>query len=121
MGKTISKVAKNTIGATLDVATGGLTTDRGRQVFGDVLQTAGLATPDSVKRQQRAAEAAARQSAEAAQLAAENLQKNSLVDLTDDSNTPDIVAGGTARQLALGGDLKRRRGAAISTQLGVKI
>ena len=121
MGKTVSKIVKNTVGATIDVATGGLTTDRGRQVFGDVLQTAGLATPDSVKRQQRAAEEAARRSAEAAQRAAENLQKNSLVDLTDDSNTPDIVAGGTAQQLALGGDLKRKRGPSISTQLGVKI
>ena len=121
MGKTVSKIVRNTFGATIDVATGGLTTDRGRQVLGDVLQTAGLATPDSLKRQQRAAEEAARQSAEAAQRAAENLQKNSLVDLTDDSNTPDIVAGGTAQQLALGGDLKRKRGTSISTQLGVKI
>ena len=121
MGKTVSKIVKNTVGATIDVATGGLTTDRGRKVFGDVLQTAGLATPDAMKRQQRAAEDAARRSAEAAQRAAENLQKNSLIDLTDDSNTPDIVAGGTAQQLALGGDLKRKRGAPISTQLGVKI
>ena len=121
MGKTVSKIVKNTVGATIDVATGGLTTDRGRQVLGDVLQTAGLATPDSLKRQQRAAEEAARQSAAAAQLAAENLQKNSMVDLTDDSNTPDVVAGGTAQQLALGGDLKRKRGTSISTQLGVKI
>ncbi len=91
------------------------------RVFGDVMQTVGLATPDAMKRQQRASEEAARRSAEAAQQAAENLQKNSLVDLTDDSNTPDIVAGGTAQQLALGGDLKRKRGAPISTQLGVKI
>lgn len=121
MGKTVSKIVKNTVGATIDVATGGLTTDRGRRVLGDVLQTAGLATPDSLKRQQRAAEEAARQSAAAAQLAAENLQKNSMVDLTDDSNTPDVVAGGTAQQLALGGDLKRKRGTSISTQLGVKI
>lgn len=121
MGKTVSKIVKNTVGATIDVATGGLTTDRGRQVFGDVLQTAGLATPDAMKRQQRAAEDAARQSAAAAQLAAENLQKNSMVDLSDGSNTPDIVAGGTAQQLSLGGDLKRKRGAPISTQLGVKI
>lgn len=92
-----------------------------KRVTGDILQTVGLATPDSLKRQQRAAEAAARQSAAAAQLAAENLQKNSMVDLTDGSNTPDVVAGGTAQQLELGGDLKKKRSAAISTQLGVKV
>ena len=50
MGKTVNKIVKNAVGATIDVATGGLTTDRGRQVAGDVLQTAGLATPDSLKR-----------------------------------------------------------------------
>lgn len=121
MGKSVNKMVSNAFGATIDVFTGGLTTNRGRKVFGDVLQTAGLATPDAMKRQQRAAEDAARKSAEAAQRAAENLQKNSLIDLTDDSNTPDIVAGGTAQQLSLGGDLKRKRGAPISTQLGVKI
>ena len=92
-----------------------------KRVVGDVMQTVGLATPDSLKRQQRASEAAARQSAAAAQLAAENLQKNSMVDLSDDSNTPDVVAGGTAQQLALGGDFKKKRSTAISTQLGVKI
>lgn len=92
-----------------------------KRVFGDVMQTVGLATPDSMKRQQRESEAAARQSAAAAQLAAENLQKNSMVDLSDDSNTPDVVAGGTAQQLALGGDLKKKRSTAISTQLGVKV
>lgn len=121
MGKTVSKIVRNTIGATVDVATGGLTTDRGRRVLGDVLQTAGLATPDSLKRQQRAAEDAARKAAEAAQQAADNLQKNSLIDLTDGSNTPEVIAGGTAQQLALGGDLKRKRGASISAQLGVRI
>lgn len=92
-----------------------------KRVVGDVMQTVGLATPDSMKRQQRASEEAARQSAAAAQLAAENLQKNSVVDLTDGSNTPDVVAGGTAQQLELGGDLKKKRSTAISTQLGVKV
>ena len=92
-----------------------------KRVVGDVMQTVGLATPDALKREQRASEAAARQSAAAAQLAAENLQKNSMVDLSDDSNTPDVVAGGTAQQLALGGDFKKKRITAISTQLGVKI
>ena len=121
MGKTVNKVVRNVVGATVDVATAGLTTDKGRKVAGDILQTAGLATPDSLKRQQRAAEDAARQSAAAAQLAAENLQKNSMVDLSDDSNTPDVVAGGTAQQLALGGDFKKKRSTAISTQLGVKV
>lgn len=121
MAKTVSKVVKNAVGTAVDIGTAGLTTNRGRRMFGDVLQTLGLATPDSVKQQQRAAEEAARRSAEAAQLAADNLKKNSLVDLTDASNTPDIVAGGTAQQLALGGDLKRKRGTSISTQLGVKI
>ena len=87
----------------------------------DVMQTVGLATPDAMKRKQRASEEAARQSAAAAQLAAENLQKNSMVDLSDGSNTPDVVAGGTAQQLALGGDLKKKRSTAISTQLGVKV
>lgn len=121
MGKTVNKIVKNAVGATIDVATGGLTTDRGRRMVGDVLQTAGLATPDSLKRQQRAAEEAARKSAEAAQQAADNLKKNSLVDLTDGSNTPEVIAGGTAQQLALGGDFKRKRGTSISTQLGVRI
>ena len=92
-----------------------------KRVVGDVMQTVGLATPDSLKRQQRASEEAARQSAAAAQLAAGNLQKNSMVDLSDGSNTPDVVAGGTAQQLALGGDLKKKRSTAISTQLGVKV
>ena len=121
MGKTVNKMVGNALGATIDVFTGGLTTNRGRKVFGDVLQTAGLATPDAMKRQQRAAEDAARRSAEAAQRAAENLQKNSLIDLTDGSNTPDIIAGGTAQQLALGGDFKKKRSTAMSTQLGVKV
>lgn len=92
-----------------------------KRITGDILQTVGLATPDALKREQRALEAAARQSAAAAQLAAENLQKNSMVDLSDDSNTPDVVAGGTAQQFALGGDLKKKRSKAISTQLGVKV
>lgn len=121
MGKSVNKMVGNAIGATFDVFTGGLTTNKGRKVFGDVLQTAGLATPDALKRQQRAAEDAARKSAETAQRAAENLQKNSLIDLTDDSNTPNIVAGGTAQELALGGDFKKKHRTSISTQLGVKI
>lgn len=81
----------------------------------------GLTTPEKVKQDQRAAAAQAEASAAAAKLAAENLQKNQLVDLADANNTPDVVAGGTAQDLALGGDMKRKRAPSLSTQLGVRV
>lgn len=121
MGKTVRKVLNNAVGATVDVLTGGLSTDRGKRVFKDVLQTAGVATPDALKRQQARAELDARKSADAAALAARNLEKNQLVDLTDSENSPDVIAGGTANQLGLGGDLRKKRAPGLATQLGVRI
>lgn len=81
----------------------------------------GLTTPEAIKRQQRASELAAKNSAEAAALAASNLEKNQLVDLTDASNSPDVIAGGTASQLGLGGDMRKKRAPGLATQLGVRI
>ena len=121
MGKTARKVLNNAVGATVDVVTGGLSTDRGKRTFNDVLQTVGMATPDALKRQQERSELDARNSARAAELAAANLQKNQLVDLTDASNSPDVIAGGTAQQLGLGGDMRKKRAPSLSTQLGVRI
>lgn len=92
-----------------------------RKVFKDVLQTAGMATPDALKRQQARAELDARNSADAAALAARNLEKNQLVDLTDSENSPDVIAGGTANQLGLGGDTRKKRAPGLATQLGVRI
>ena len=86
-----------------------------------VAEGVGIATPEALKQQQRAAELAARQSAEAAALAASNLEKNQLVDLTDASNSPDVIAGGTANQLGLGGDMRKKRAPGLATQLGVRI
>lgn len=81
----------------------------------------GLTTPEAIKQQQRASELAAKNSAAAAELAARNLEKNQLVDLTDASNSPDVIAGGTANQLGLGGDMRKKRAPGLATQLGVRI
>ena len=121
MGKTVRKVLNNAVGATVDVVTGGLSTDRSKRNFKDVLQTVGMATPDALKRQQERSELDARNSAAAAALAASNLEKNQLVDLTDASNSPDVIAGGTANQLGFGGDMRKKRAPGLATQLGVRI
>lgn len=106
MGKTIKSAVKAVSGVGL---------------FKEAAKAVGLATPESAKREQRRAQAAAEASAASARLAAENLQKNQMVDLADSSNSPDVVAGGTAQDSALGGDMKRKRVPTLSTQLGVRV
>lgn len=87
----------------------------------DATNALGITTPEKVKREQRRVEAAAQASAAAAALASRNLAINSTADLKSSDNAPEVVAGGTASDLALaGGDMRRKRGS-LSSQLGIRV
>ena len=118
MGKTARQIA-NVVKKTDPVMAFQRKTDS--EALRGLTDATGLTTPESIKREQRAVALAAENSARAAELAAANLQKNQLVDLTDASNSPDVIAGGTAQQLGLGGDMRKKRAPSLSTQLGVRI
>lgn len=90
------------------------------QVVRGIGEELGVLTPEKVKKAAREQERLAAESAALAQQSAENLQKNQLVDLTDASNTPDVVAGGTANQLGVS-DMRKKRAPGLATQLGVRI
>lgn len=68
----------------------------------------------------RDAQERARQSAEAARLAQENMQKNFAADLKQE-NVAQVVAGGTATDITDTGDFKRKKkpAGALSSSLGI--
>ena len=83
-----------------------------------------MAKSKGVSKSAKAAEARAAAAAAAAQEAANNLQKNLSVDLSAD-NLGQVVAGGTAQEVANAGaqpGMKKRRSASpLSAQLGLTV
>ena len=90
------------------------------KVFKGILKTFGMATPDSLKRQERQSQLEAAQAAAALDQANRNLEANMKVNLDNADQLPDVVAGGTADAVSSMGDVKRKKGN-ISTQLGIQV